>query len=109
MKRIENKTISLLFSTAALIIAFAMNIVLLDKNHSISYFGQYGDYSDVLYEYDYEVIIPVIIGLIALYFGIKSKKEREKKGQLSFVFSLLAVVLFALPTWKLFFEFLKFY
>ncbi len=109
MKQVEYKTISLILSSIALVIAFTMNIVLLEKNIRVSYLGQYGNYSKMLHEYDYEIIIPVLVGLTALLFGLLSKRRQERKGTFCFQFSFIAIVLSVIPTWKLFFEFMRLY
>lgn len=109
MKQIKYKTISIILSSIALVVAFALNIVLLEHNITISYLGQYGDYIQMLHEYDYEIFIPVLIGFIALLFGVLSKNRNERKNKFSFQFAFIAIVLCAIPTWKLFFEFIKLY
>lgn len=109
LKRIKLKTISVIFSFFALITSIVLNFRILRENISVSYLGQYGDYSSILIDYDFEMSIPLSFGLTGFVLGLLSIKHKETKSTLSILLSILVIFFSILPTWKLFFESLKLY
>jgi len=101
--------ISINLSVISMCVTLVLNYIVLQKNISFSYLGQYGDYSNSILNLGNEIFIPLFIAIISLVLGMLKYKKRKVRINITLGLALFAIILSLIPIWKVFFLWLKYY